>query len=274
MVKSSGRFYSRNSIGKFPLDVAQLRNAFELGATIAERIRSFRVERLGKISVGEETPVSLDEHEPKLVLHMIPFNAFATSESFDLKPLYDGIKGQLFHPLTIWDDISNGYMRFNADGLVRYIQWKTPLSTSGYTQVFRNGIIETVDVSLLGINAWNANTFHSNVVLKSFSGERYERKILECIKRFIGLQEFLGVDQPFFIMVSLLNVKGYSIGYQQLEYTDVIDRNNVIIPEVMIEKFDVDLAAAMKPIFDTVWNAAGYIQSPNFDAEGKFTFGY
>ena len=274
MVKSSGRFYSRNSIGKFPLDVAQLRNAFELGGTIAERIKSFRVERLGKISAGEETPVPLDEHEPKIVLHMIPFNAFATSETFDLKPLYDGIKGQLYHPLTVWDDITNGYIRFNIDGLVRYIQWKTPLSPSAYTQIFRNGVIETVDMSLLGINAFNVNNFHSNVVPTSFSGERYERRLLECIKRFIEVQKFLGVDQPFFLMVSLLNVNGYRIGYGQLEYTDVIDRNNLIIPEIIIEDFDTDLAAAIKPIFDTVWNAVGAIGSPNYDTEGKFKFWY
>jgi len=51
MVRSSGRFYARNATGKFPLDVTQLRNAFELAGTIAERIRSFRVERLSRISI-------------------------------------------------------------------------------------------------------------------------------------------------------------------------------------------------------------------------------
>lgn len=42
----------------------------------------------------------------------------------------------------------------------------------------------------------------------------------------------------------------------------------------MIENFDVNLAEVMKPIFDTVWNAAGYIGSPNYDVEDKFKFGY
>lgn len=74
-------------------------------------------------------------------------------------------------------------------------------------------------------------------------------------------------------------VKGYKIAIQKseqhfVEYTNEIDRMNLIIPEVIVENFDSDLAEIMRPIFDTVWNAAGYIGSPNYDASGNFTFGY
>jgi hypothetical protein len=54
----------------------------------------------------------------------------------------------------------------------------------------------------------------------------------------------------------------------------LVRKMNLIIPEVMVENFDYDLAEIMRPIFDTVWNAAGYIASPNYDASGKFKFGY
>ena len=103
MVKSSGRFYSRNSTGKFQLDVTQIRAAFELAGTTAERIRAFRTERLSRISSGVEIPAPLIEEDPKLVLHLIPLNAFSTGESFDLKPLYDGVKGRLAEPISIFD---------------------------------------------------------------------------------------------------------------------------------------------------------------------------
>ena len=280
MVKSSGRFYSRNSTGKFPLDVAQLRTAFGLAEAMTERIRSFRTDRLSRISVGEETPVPLNEKEPKLVLHLVPLNAFTTTRSYDLKPLYnDPVKGQLVSPLMIWDQPSHTEMRFNIDGIMRSEKRQNPSATTAYTQVFHNGIIEAVDVSILGINGWSANQFNPNVEYRSFHGERYERKLLEALKRFRELQQFLGITPPVFIMVSFLGVKGYRINHAMFEhripnYSEAIDRTNLIIPEIMVENFEEDLAEIMKPIFDTVWNAAGGIGSPNYDAEGKFAFDY
>src|SRR2546421_5727868 len=159
--KNHGHFYSRHSAGKYQLDVAELRTAFELSGTIAERIRDFRTERLSRIAAGEETPAPLDEQAPKLVLHMIPLNAFSTPISVNIGPLYDGIKGELFNPLIAWGLRPDVDMRFNVDGITRSVSWGDPPSTASYTQVFRNGIIETVDMSILGVNAWNADKFGS-----------------------------------------------------------------------------------------------------------------
>jgi Putative DNA-binding domain len=279
MVKSSGRFFSRNSVGKFPLDVAQLRTAFELAGTTAERIRSFRVERLSRISSGEETPAPLGEQEPKLVLHMVPFNAFSAPESLDLRSLNDAMNGQLWKPLLAWDLEPNVDVRFNIDGIVRLNNRGNPPSTVAYTQVFRNGIIETVDMSLLGVYMWSTGIKGNIADTKSLNGETYERKLLETVKRFIKVQRLLGIEPPFFIMVSLLGVKGHRIVHPMFEnnftpFTEAIDRANLVIPEIIIENFDTDLARAMKPIFDTVWNAAGREGSLNYDEAGKFKFGY
>lgn len=285
-LEGHGHFYGRNSAGHFQMDVPQLRTAFELAGTIAERIRSFRVERLSRISSGEETPAPLNELEPKIVLHLVPLNAFNTLVSLDLKPLnvsFDGKlldKGTLLEPLSVYDGGLYVNMRFNIDGFVRSTRSEfNTTSTIGYTQVFRNGIIEIVDISILGINVLNAERYNIKIETKSFSGEVYERKILEAMKRYTDLQKFLGIELPFFIMVSFLGVKGYKIAIQKsehhiVEFTHEIDRMNLIIPEVIVENFDSDLAEIMRPIFDTVWNAAGYTASPNYDTSGKFIFGY
>jgi len=83
-LENHGHFYGRNSAGHFQMDVPQLRTAFELAGTVAERIRSFRLERLSQISSLVEIPAPLIEENPKLVLHFIPLNAFSSGESFDL----------------------------------------------------------------------------------------------------------------------------------------------------------------------------------------------
>ncbi len=58
MIKGSPRFYSRNSNGKAPLDVTEIRTAFLHSLGLADRIREFRDDRIGRILAGE-TPVPL-----------------------------------------------------------------------------------------------------------------------------------------------------------------------------------------------------------------------
>jgi len=68
--KGSFKFFSRNSAGKYPLDVHELRSAFLATESQAERIKRFREDRLGKI-VADEIPVRLSSQQ-RLVLHLVP----------------------------------------------------------------------------------------------------------------------------------------------------------------------------------------------------------
>lgn len=268
--KGHGHFYSRNSAGKYPLDVTELRTAFELLGTVAERIRDFRTERLSRIVSGEEIPTLLDEQAPKLILHMIPSSAFNPSVFLDIKVLNDYSKLDLTRPLTFWDEPTPTSIRFNLDGIVRTAQWTKDaaapvLIPAGYVQVFRNGIVEVVDVTILGINGDK----------KRFLGETFEARLLQAVKRHIELQQFLGIEPPVFIMVSLLGVRGYKInrGGHPPNCTEEIDRTNLIIPEVVIDTFDGrndHITEVMRPVFDTTWNAANYASSPNYDKDGKY----
>lgn len=265
-----GHFYARSSAGKFQLDVTELRTAFQLSGIMAERIRDFRTERLSRISAGEETPTLLDELAPKLVLHMIPSTAFDTSISVDIKVLNDSSKWDLMRPLVVWDIQPPTSLRFNLDGIACSAQWiknaATPVMIpAGYVQVFRNGIVEVVDVTVLGINGDK----------KAFLGELFEARLLQAAKKHLELQQSLGIEPPIFIMVSLLGVQGYKInrGASPPNYTEVIDRMNLIIPEVMIDTFDGGndyIASTLRPIFDTTWNAADYPCSPNYNEDGKY----
>ncbi len=156
-LENHGHFYGRNSAGHFQMDVPQLRGAFELLGAMAERIRAFRAERLNRIESGEETPILLDEQAAKLVLHLIPASAFNPRVPVDIKVLSHSSTWDLLHPLAVWDMQPPTSLRFNVDGIARMTQWTRnsaapTLIPGGYIQVFRNGIVEVVDVTLLGIN--------------------------------------------------------------------------------------------------------------------------
>ena len=245
--KGHSRFYSRNSAGKYPLDVTELRTAFALSETTSERIRDFRLERLARVVSGE-TPAPLKEGA-KIVLHVIPLSAFEPGTKFDLKSL--GSHAIRVEPMntTSWSH------RFNFDGVLGYCP-------HSYLQVFRNGIIEAVDALLLDDRRGQ----------RTIPSIAYEEELLEALPRFLSIQKELGVDPPLFIMLTLLGVKGYAMTVGFLGH-DIhpIDRDTLMVPEVMIDRFDTSPAELMKPIFDAVWNATGFSRSMNYDENGKWS---
>src|SRR5260370_6883015 len=98
--KNDSKFFTRDSRGKHQLNVSELRSAFLLSETAAERIRNFRTERLGKIVAGEGA-IPLNEHAPKLVLHIVPFEDFDPAARFNLFLLNDLTQPNFFKPFLL-----------------------------------------------------------------------------------------------------------------------------------------------------------------------------
>lgn len=244
--KNDSKFHSRNSAGKYQLDVSELRAAFVLSETTTERIRNFRIERLSKIIAGE-TPVLLNE-TAKIILHIIPFGAFNPAARFDVSSLASDV-GKL-QPISAlgWET------RHNFDG---YLSFKNQLT---YLQVFRNGIIEAVDASIMEPKG-------SELTIPSLT---FERKLLDALPRFLAIQRQLGVEPPLFIILSLLGVSGYTMGVNTSRLdTYPIDRDALLLPEIILEKFDCNPSEVMRPIFDAIWNAAGWPRSMNYNENGE-----
>jgi hypothetical protein len=248
--KNDSKFYSRNSAGKYQLDVSELRAAFVLSETTTERIRNFRIERLSKIIAGE-TPVLLNE-TAKIILHIIPFGAFNPAARFDVSSLASDV-GKL-QPISALGE-ETGH---NFDG---YLSFKNSLT---YLQVFRNGIIEAVDASIMEPEG-------SDLTIPSLL---FERKLLDALPRFLAIQRQLGVEPPLFIILSLLGVSGYTMGVNA-NYVDPtftchpIDRDALLLPEIILEKFDCNPSEVMRPIFDAIWNAAGWPRSMHYNENGE-----
>ncbi len=247
------RFYSRNSAGKYPLDVRELRAAFALSETTAERIRNFRAERLSQIVAGE-TPRALEEGA-KIVLHIVSFGAFDPAGRVDLSLLDQTKLGPMNH--------SGWRHRYNFDGLLTFTFNKPELAYS-YLQVFRNGSIEAVDASMLSL--WKGQ--------RNIPSSDFERELMDSLARFLLVEKGLGVEPPLFVMLSLLGVSGYTMGVNRSllfrEDANPIDRDALLIPEVVVETLDCDPAEVMHPIFDAVWNAAGWPRSMSYNDAGEW----
>jgi hypothetical protein len=222
-------------------------------STLARNI--FREKRLRKIREGKE-PVTLSEH-PRVVLHILPGKPLDPDVGID-HTAPDLRMVDRMHPMggsfgTVWPNF-DGFISFSMDKETAY----------SYVQLFRDGTIEAVNTGIL--RKYNDSA--------AFSGVSLERAVFEVLPKYRVLQKELGVEPPLFIMLSLLGVRGYTMGIRGQSYYDEyrpIDRDDLIVPEAIIESLDDDIDKVMRKVFDRVWNSAGWPRSPNFDENGKWT---
>lgn len=259
--KGTSRFFSRNSAGKFQLDVSEIRTAFLATESQAERIKRFREDRLGKV-VADETPVVL-EGLNRLVLHMIPVGSFLNNERLDLTNKHVLQNG--FVPFSS----RNIDARHNLDGFLTWIPGWDPDARQthgfGYCQLFSHGAVEAVDAG----NAFGGTTKDGRKVI----GSDYEVYVVDAVERYLAAYKTIGLTPPVVIALSLLGCKGACMvtgGYYRDRVLPSIDRDAAILPEVVVDSLDVDVPQVMKPIFDMVWNACGYPCSRNYDEDGKW----
>jgi len=219
-------------------------------------LRSYRAERLDKIIKGE-TPAKLNKDAPKFVLHIVPFSAFELGKRFNLAALTNADNVHLLEPLKPYSGGYN-YPEYKFDGLLSNQQ-------GTYTQIFYNGGLEAVDTTILSASR----------DLRITTGNIYEKRLLGTLERFLAAQRRVGVEPPLLVMVSLLEVEGYTVGFDGFdiwgyqEQYHRIDRPKLVLPEILIDSFDCNITEAMRPAFDAIANAAGWARSMTYDENGK-----
>jgi len=241
------RFYGRSSNGKYQIDVDELRSIFLLSASVAERLKLFRIERVAKIVSGD-TPVPL-EAGGKMVVHMLPLAAFTGRYLADLNLLWRD------HSSLVRVLRGGGSPLFNVDGLLLASHLRP---ASRYAQVFRDGCIEVV-------GDWSGEA-NKGAFLPC---PAFESAIIEHIYRGKQLFEYIGAPAPLVIMVTMVGMKGWRIATRWDASAAVFDRDPVLIPELLLEVSGNVVQDEAKPLLDAVWNAAGSPGSPNYDAKGR-----
>jgi len=251
------KFYARSSNGKYPMDVTELRVAFDVAARNVERIRRFREDRISSI-FANETPLPFRE-SAKIILHLIPIIAFDPAQRHDVQRL-------ALHLDTLKPMVCSGWnSRYNLDGFLTYAQDREG-KTYSYVQVFRNGIVEAVEGAMLG-------PYGVESVIPS---SEYEEEIVNALQRFLTVSRTMNFGLPVFVFLTMVGVKGYLMGIdgrdQRLWFREShkIDRDVLFLPEVVIETYEVKAEDALRPIFDAVWNACGFPKSLNYDDEGRW----
>ncbi|MBS0289163.1 MAG: ATP-binding protein [Proteobacteria bacterium] len=253
--KNHGHFYARNSAGNYPLDVGELRKALGEENSINEKARSFIIDRLSKFEVGE-TPIPINQQLGKLIVHIVPVSAIISEiNNLDL----NSTQQLEFTP----PETHGPRMRRNLDGFVWYAN---QIPTRAFAQIFRNGIVE----SFLELNAREE---HGSMIINSVT---YENNIYDVIEKYLSLLLKYNIEMPFLIYVSILNVDKYQLNMEKDEddthgVNHVLDRKDIFLPPIFIEKANYDMNEIVSPIFNLIFNAFGYIKSSRVDINGKFS---
>jgi Putative DNA-binding domain len=245
--------FARNSAGAHEASVDEMRAMFTTGMTLREQARGFQRQRLTEIHSGE-APFALAGDQGRIVLHIMPFSAFSSDLQLDPRRMH----GQDLPPM--W---GLGYNQgYNADG---YWTSRAGGERSGYVQVFRNGIIESAAGDVRVPTAKPPPNLYA---------EDVENEVLAALERYLPALARAEVPPPLFIVLAGVRMQGTRIIGRPLATMEAspLRKSDWILPTVVVEDYTGghDYRRAVKPIFDAIWNAAGYEGSRSYDHDGNW----
>ncbi len=249
--KNSGCFPKR----KKEVVSEELKNTFNLSNKRKEKIKNFREDRILKI-FSNETPLPFND-AAKIVLHLVPIISLNSNKRYDLKEI--SISPSKLPPLN-----HNGFShKYDLEGFLTYSNDEMG-KTYSYVKLYNNGILEAVEGKYL-----NPKQNDGQLLIR---GSAYENALIKSLSIYLSALKVLGVELPIFVLLTLVGVRGYSmfVGEKRfnIQGNTGINRDNLFIPEVIIENYPAAPEEVLKPCFDALWNAFGFSGSPNYDDEG------
>jgi hypothetical protein len=248
------QFFTRHSNGKSPMNTSELRDAFAASETAFQRMRAFREFRvMNRIHTDEELPVSIGRG-PKLILHVLPFSSFSRKlNDFSANDILAHAKD--FPPPL--QRGGAGEQRPNLEGLASFYRRNEVVSPYAYVQIFRNGIIEAVNVGP------HIVSYDDNENPTDLNPAICEQILIIGLRKYVKGLKNLGVQPPAWGVASLSGTGGLSIRGNNWS-VNKIDRGFLLMPEVEISNFDEDPGPLLKSSCDAIWNSAGFYESGTF----------
>ncbi len=243
-------FYVRNSAGKHPMNVDELRRAFGLSASIADRMRAFREERLsafGSLPFGVRAG-------PKIAVLIAPVSAFV--DPLDLDVRVERRPRDVVRPIS---NHSSTY-QYCLEGVATV----TPGSpVEAYSLMFRMGVVECV-----------APILSNDPTRATVSAYRIEEVVFKAWEGFVAFAKAYGIEPPTSVFATLLEIGNIRISTPSVD--EVPSSVCVVpiarLPEVFVghDDFAKPPEALFKRTLDVAANVFGLPRSPSYDAAGNY----
>lgn len=252
------RFFVRDTNGKHEATMTEMREMFTFGQVVRSRFRDFCRERLDIITDPDRDTTGIDTASGMLVVHIGPLALLTSYEEIDIRSLHDSHQKDLQAIGTMGIN-----RRFNFDGLIVY-SGGDPLTA--YTQVFRNGVIEATYGHLLR----HSDKHECNLI----PGSAVEREFFKSVPNYLRVYREVGVPPPYIVQVTLDGVYQSLYVYKEHRFflgnLIPLDRNRMFLTECVVESVEEmsDIHRAVKPAFDSLYNALDCSECPHFNDDG------
>lgn len=265
ILEGHDKFYKRNSNGKYPMDVGELRTSFIKTSSLIDRVKGFVNQRIFDIKAGD-TPLPIMSGDCFLAIHVIPISSFTTDHRLNNDTIL-ALREAKYTDFRPFHETGWSY-RINLDGVLAYSSNRRDENiTRTYAQLYRDGKIEIVESSVFeSIRDESRGGVIPMVWL--------ETRIMDYVEDMVQLLINISFNPPFYVYLTLAGIKDLKISLpSNLRYIDdvaLINVNDLRLPPVIIDGGDFNKFEKFKPIFDVIWNAGGFSGSLNFDKDGNY----
>lgn len=259
--KNSNRFFARNSMNKYEMDVTDLREAFNSGLSLERRIEEYTENRYYEIECNKYN--KLIDGMPVFVVHYIPeesLNSGADKFSIhEMKKHLRTINADAFGYGYSWQVTINGVKMEHKEN-----------NKSAYAIYKDNGIIEKATTVFFRKN-YKFTEVSPNITLNYLHGNFLVDKLIEDYEDVKKYYSYIGIETPIIIKCAIINGEGYTIPtHDFFDILGKIDRDIIYIDSVLVEDLDEKAENVLKPIFDSIWNSCGYERCTKYDENGEF----
>lgn len=252
----SSRFFVRDAGQRHMMDVQELRAAFVGNESLAAKLRDFRDERIARV-LARAAPIPIVS-APSLVLHMVPVGRDFARTDIDPRKV-----GDHWLKLMSTEFVRGGNTSINLEGFIIYA---TPdrgdaTESPSYIQLFRNGAVE-VFASLYADR-------DGNYRIDAVGMERRLVKMVDALRTF---RADIGIGGTVIVFVTLLRFQRVALfaGDPFLSSGRGFNRETILLPEIVLESTAADTGRTLRPIFDLLWQAAGFKGSSSYDEQGDW----
>jgi len=248
-----GQFWARNDAGVYRMDTSDLRRAFTSSKSVKDEITKFRLDRVDAIR-DAKTPVPLPPG-PKVICHILPLESFTSQVEHTMQAM----ENQLVN-LPMLTFTGGWSQKYTEHGLVTCDSLHQPPS-SGYVQLFRNGVIESVSAAEV------TYTFPNYPQIPFFTSY-YVQWLIRALPKYFTVLRSLGTVPPVQIFITLTGMQGVRIHVEHQVGTP-FDRDVILLPVVEVPTLAIDdFASLLQSSFNWLWNTAGYSRCYEYRENG------
>ena len=154
---------------------------------------------------------------------------------------------------------------FNIDGIYAYAG-AAGAENYSYLQMDRVAQIEAAE-------SWMIPSMDPARYPDSIPSGRFPTELFDTVGRALRLYELLDVPPPYAVLVSILGAKGVVLGLDAFRFRSPLrplDRDALLLPEVVINDRPVDIPAVMRPLLDALWQSFGMKSCTEYGDQGEW----